>query len=384
MGYGSYINFLKGQPVESSIKHKRLEQLDALRAIAVLMVMYYHYVPQKFNFSPLGDLGVTLFFVLSGYLITGILLSAAEKIDNRPRTAVIRSFVARRALRIFPIYYLLIGVSWFLSAGAFGASTKWHMFFLTNFEVYHGQAFPAGGQHLWTLSVEEQFYLIWPWLVLYVPRHYLMRVLGGILAIAILVRFYMLPVPPAENYAFVLPLPAFDALVVGAILALVSSDKRKLQRFLSLCKYVAVPIFIATFALRIPGIGHIALSFVFAMIIALAARGFDGLTGQILSSRPLISIGTISYGLYLYHLCVPLTLHYAGVNGWLPEAFKDGWPFCITCLSVTLLIGYASWFIIERPINALKVFFPYVAIDVRTAIKSAHAVRLNPAVSTNN
>jgi peptidoglycan/LPS O-acetylase OafA/YrhL len=385
MGHGSYINFLKGQPVESSAKHKRLEQLDALRAIAVLMVIYFHYVPQKFSFFlPLGDLGVTLFFVLSGYLITGILLSAAEKNGNRPRTAVIRSFVARRALRIFPIYYLLLGVSWFLSAGAFGASTKWHMFFLTNFETYHGQAFPAGGQHLWTLSVEEQFYLIWPWLVLYVPRHYLMKVLCGILAIAILVRFYMLPIPPAENYAFVLPLPAFDALVVGAILALVSPDKRKLQRFLSLCKYVAVPIFIASFALQVRGIGHIALSFVFAMIIALAARGFDGLAGQILSSRPLISIGTISYGLYLYHICVPLSLHYAAANGWLPEAFKDGWPFWITCLSVTLLIGYASWFIIERPINALKVFFPYATTDVGNTNKSVHAVGLNPAVSTNN
>lgn len=372
--------------MESSTKHKRLEQLDALRAIAVLMVICYHWVPQKFLFHlPLGDLGVTLFFVLSGYLITGILLSAAEKIGNRPRTAVIRSFIARRALRILPIYYLFIGVSWFLSAGSFGASTKWHMFFLTNFEVYHGQAWPHAGGHLWTLSVEEQFYLIWPWLVLYVPRDYLMRVLGGILAIAILVRFYMLPVPPAENYAFVLPLPAFDALVVGAILALVSSDKHKLQRFLSLCKYVAVPISIATFALQVPGIFHIALCFVFAMIIALAASGFDGLAGQILSSRPLISIGTISYGLYLYHGCVPLTLHYAGVNGWLPEAFKDGgWAFYITGLPVTLLIGYASWFIIERPINALKVFFPYITTDVRAAIKSAHAVRLNPAVSTNN
>jgi peptidoglycan/LPS O-acetylase OafA/YrhL len=225
--------------VESSTKHKRLEQLDALRAIAVLMVICYHWVPQKFFFHlPLGELGVTLFFVLSGYLITGILLSASEKIGNRPRTAVIRSFVARRALRILPIYYLFIGVSWFLSAGSFGASTKWHMFFLTNFEVYHGQAWPHAGGHLWTLSVEEQFYLIWPWLVLYVPRDYLMRVLGGILAIAI--------------------------------------------------------------------------------------------------------------------------------------------------LPVTLLIGYASWFIIEKPINALKVFFPYITTDVRAAIKSAHAVRLNPAVSTNN
>jgi peptidoglycan/LPS O-acetylase OafA/YrhL len=368
--------------VESSTKHKRLEQLDALRAIAVLMVMYHHWVPQKFEFHvPLGELGVTLFFVLSGYLITGILLSAAEKIGDGPRTAVIRSFVARRALRIFPIYYLLIGVSWFLSAGSFGASTKWHMLFLTNFEVYHGQAFPHAGGHLWTLSVEEQFYLIWPWLVLYVPRHYLMRVLLGILAITILVRFYMLPVPPAEDFSFVLPLPAFDALVVGAILALVSPDKRKLQRFILVCKYVAVPIFIATLALQIPGIFPIALSFVFAMIIALAASGFGGLAGQILSSRPLISIGTISYGLYLYQLCVPLTLHWAGVNGWLPEAFKEGgWAFYVACLPVTLLIGYASWFLIERPINALKVYFPYVTIGVRGAIKSARAARLNPAV----
>src|SRR5262249_21660780 len=373
-----------------SVKHERLEQLDSLRAIAVLMVMYAHWMPSKFNpnFLHLGHCGVILFFVLSGFLITGILLSAGEKIGNEPRTAVIKSFVTRRALRIFPIYYLFIGVSWLLSVGAFEKSTKWHMLYLTNFEVYHGNAFPAGGGHLWTLSVEEQFYLLWPWPVLYVPRDHLLKVFGGILAIAILVRFYVVPVPLLNgNLAFVLPLPAFDALVVGAILALVSADGRKLERFLSFCKYVALPVFlvcvlrelvIATLPTTLQDdSGNVAmiliftlcvtLPFVFALVIASAAKGFGGLTGQILSSRPLISIGTISYGLYLYHACVPSILVYAAVNGWLPEAvletsssFTSSSLLFITCLSITLLMGYASWFIIERPINACKVFFPYV------------------------
>jgi peptidoglycan/LPS O-acetylase OafA/YrhL len=375
------------EPSTKSVKQERLEQLDALRAIAVLMVLYFHWLPEKFIFHlPLGDLGVTLFFVLSGYLITGILLSAAEKIGNGPRTAVIKSFITRRALRIFPIYYLFIGVSWLLSVGAFDKSITWHMVYLSNFYVYHTQNWPQAAGHLWTLSVEEQFYLIWPWLILYVPRDYLLSVLGGIFAIAILARFYLLPVYPAENFTLVLPLPAFDALVVGAILARVSSDRHRLQKFLSFCKYVALPVFVATFALRVFGnqnnqafaIFHVALSFVVAMIIASAASGFGGLAGQILSSRPLRSIGTISYSLYLYQGFVPLTLRYAVVNGWLPEAFRAGWPFYITCLSTTLLIGYASWFIIERPINALKVFFPYVKIDDRAAIESTGAVRLNP------
>jgi len=359
----------KMQSSIKSVKHERLEQLDALRAIAVLLVLYQHWMPSKFlpNVA-LGGAGVTLFFVLSGYLITGILLSAGDKIGNGSRTVVIKSFVTRRALRIFPIYYLFIGASWLLSVGAFPASTKWHMLFLTNFEVYHGQAFPAGGGHLWTLSIEEQFYLLWPWLVLYVPRGYLLKVLGGILAVAILVRFYAHPVPLVEeNYAFVLPLPAFDGLVVGAILALISADKRKLERFLFFCKYVALPVWLVTCVLqeREPVFAftvQVSLPFVFAMVIASAANGFGGLTGQILSSRPLISIGTISYGLYLYHACVPAILAYAGGNGWLPKAILETSPLLlfITYLSITLLMGYASWFIIERPINALKVFFPYV------------------------
>src|SRR5215471_15252029 len=97
----------KMQSSIKSVKHERLEQLDALRAIAVLMVLYQHWMPSKFlpNVA-LGGAGVTLFFVLSGYLITGILLSAGDKIGNGSRTVVIKSFVTRRALRIFPIYYL--------------------------------------------------------------------------------------------------------------------------------------------------------------------------------------------------------------------------------------------------------------------------------------
>jgi peptidoglycan/LPS O-acetylase OafA/YrhL len=379
----------KMQSSIKSVKHERLEQLDALRAIAVLMVMYAHWMPSKFipNFLSPGGSGVSLFFVLSGYLITGILLSAGEKIGNGSRTVVIKSFVTRRALRIFPIYYLFIGASWLLSVGAFAKSTKWHMLFLTNFEVYHGQAFPAGGGHLWTLSVEEQFYLLWPWLVLYVfPRGYLLKVLGAILAVAILVRFYALPVALIkENYAFVLPLPAFDALVVGAILALVSADKRKLERFLFFCKYVALPVCLATCVLYERGFGstiqvallyQVALPFVFAMIIASAANGFGGLTGQILSSRPLVSIGTISYGLYLYHACVPAILAYAVVTGRLPKAILETSPLLlfITCLSITLLMGYASWFIIERPINAIKEYFPYVRKTTeRPSLKEAAA-----------
>jgi peptidoglycan/LPS O-acetylase OafA/YrhL len=363
-----------------AVKHERLEQLDALRAIAVLAVMYFHWLPDKYSFHlPLGDLGVTLFFVLSGYLITGILLSAKEKMGDGSRLVVIKSFVTRRTLRIFPIYYLLIGVSWLLSAGNFDESIIWNMLYLTNFYVYHTQNWPLAGGHLWTLSVEEQFYLIWPWLVLYGPRDYLLGILSGIFAVTVLVRFYLLPVYPAENFILVLPIPAFDALVVGAILAHLSSDKHGLQIFLWFCKYVALPVFVAMLALRIFGnhnnqafvIFHIAMTFVFAMIIALAARGFGGLAGQILSSRPLRSIGTISYGLYLYHGCVPLTLRYLVVNGWLPEAFRAGWPFYITCLSTTLLIGYVSWLVIERPINALKIFFPYVTTDVQGSPKES-------------
>ena len=155
-------------------EHKYYPALDGTRAIAALLVLVFHAMqeglplPKLVNF---GQTGVDLFFVLSGFLITSILLAA------RPRDwSEVRTFYARRSLRIFPLYYLAL-----CFCALFLFPVNWPFWiYLENFWMSAGREV-AGPGHLWSLAVEEQFYLVWPCLVLFVPRRFLLKILTGLI-----------------------------------------------------------------------------------------------------------------------------------------------------------------------------------------------------------
>src|SRR5687768_2757386 len=141
-------------------------ELDGLRAFAVLAVAWSHWAPRDLQFGLPWGTGVQLFFVISGFLITGILL------DNKPTNAspaasrrVWRNFYLRRALRIFPLFYLVLVVSWLFSVDPIESTWQWHAFYLSNVYYFLGNS-PDAFLHFWSLAVEEQFYLVWPFLVL--------------------------------------------------------------------------------------------------------------------------------------------------------------------------------------------------------------------------
>lgn len=157
------------QAPASALSH--MKQLDGLRAIAVLSVLYYHFYS---NALPFGIMGVRLFFVLSGFLITGILLQCRRLAETGGQSSLftLRRFYIRRFLRIFPLFYLVLLVSAVINLQGFRDGLWWHAAYLSN--VYFAAGGNAGATiHFWSLSVEEQFYLIWPWLILYVPRAWL-------------------------------------------------------------------------------------------------------------------------------------------------------------------------------------------------------------------
>src|SRR5882757_5446501 len=151
---------------------KYVKSLDTLRAFAVIFVLIGHWeLPIKFGLTgqrlfagllPEPSFGVNLFFVLSGFLITGILLDARASGESKLR--IMRSFVARRTLRIFPIYYLAVFVLVLLGYP-----------FIKEHLVYKEASWNPW-VHTWSLSVEEQFYLFWPWIILYVNQRYLKSV----------------------------------------------------------------------------------------------------------------------------------------------------------------------------------------------------------------
>ena len=167
----------------------RDNQLDALRAIAVTMVLYSHFLaPNGSSFW--GHIGVRLFFVLSGFLITRLLLEARAAAEFEAGPAL-RSFYIRRALRIFPPYFAVLGFVWLTDLEQSSGSLVWHALYLSNFwYALRNEWTPWLLCHFWSLSIEEQFYIAWPLVVLLAPRRRVEAITIGVIVLSLAYRFY--------------------------------------------------------------------------------------------------------------------------------------------------------------------------------------------------
>jgi hypothetical protein len=165
-----------------------MPQLDGLRAFAVAAVVVYHFVPGGWNFA--AYLGVKLFFTLSGFLITGILLKAREtaETENQNRTNVLGRFYVRRFLRIFPLYYFVVTVAWVIDLEPTRKIIVWLLTYTLNIRMAWQGYYEASFAHFWSLAVEEQFYLVAPWLVLFLPKKWIKPALIAVIAIGPLYR----------------------------------------------------------------------------------------------------------------------------------------------------------------------------------------------------
>lgn len=355
-----------------------MPQLDGLRTLAVLAVFFEHWeVAQKrfFRWVEWGHLGVWLFFVLSGFLITDILLKSKAPIEAGRQSSweSARIFYIRRFLRILPVYYLTLLVT-ALCIHDVRHLFLWHVTYTTDFwTALHPGAYPYG-IHFWTLAIEEQFYLAWPWIILLIPRRLLTPVALASLAIGVSYRaLYQAGALGHSNIA-ALGLPILgniDKFAFGALLAIVSQmpNRDYVQWLGRLCFWIGLPAVLVMEALyaRNPNSRPVAMfssacaGLFFTGVIAGAARGFRGPLGDSLQSPLLVYPGKISYGLYLFHPFVPLifvALHFP-----LPHSVWLRFP--IYALA-TLIIATGSWYLFEGPINSLKRFFPY-ASRVRVA-----------------
>ena len=185
-------------------------ELDGVRAIAAMMVIFFHMgqmgIPLRGPIS-FGQSGVDLFFVLSGFLITSILLKA------RPEDwGEVRKFYVRRSLRIFPLYYGYLIVATIFGAGV----TGFYWVYLQNYRIAMGAPMGEVG-HFWSLAVEEQFYLVWPFVVLFLPRRHLVKALWLMLGGCILCRTVLVTTSHVD--VFYLTLTRLDGLCGGALLA---------------------------------------------------------------------------------------------------------------------------------------------------------------------
>lgn len=329
-------------------------QLDSLRAIAVSAVMVHHFLPMgriiPEDFLTLGLLAVRLFFVLSGYLITGILLES-RKAELGP---ALREFYTRRGLRILPIYYLTIFVLCALSFPPIRDLIYWHLAYASNvaFVIHPEQAGSAA--HLWSLSVEEQFYLIWPLLILLVPAKHVLKVIVGAIAVGLIWKTAT-AFTPGSGLAGAYLMPAcLDSLGIGALLAFCERGRPGWrEKFMHGSLTLGAAIVVLQVALYVLdkdprffwSTSYLGVSLIFVWLVGRAADGFRGGLGALLELKPVLYIGKISYGIYLYHNFVPGLIRY--VLGRSPSAVV---MFLLAC-GVTVLIASLSWYLIELPIK---------------------------------
>jgi peptidoglycan/LPS O-acetylase OafA/YrhL len=351
-------------------------QLDGLRALAILAVFVSHFGGSHSLFArllPWGTLGVRLFFVLSGFLITGILLQCREYRDQGLETSrsVLRSFYVRRFLRIFPIYYATVLAVTLVNIRPMRDAIGWNLTYTSNF-YWAVHDYQGTGSHFWSLAVEEQFYLIWPWLIFCVPRHRLLAV--NLLLIVSGVGFRGLGMIFGWNdFALqILPLGCLDTLGIGSLAAILTQGGRVGSA--KSCRWVRISLwsglllmvfraFAGGFAwgrrlwvvLDVSG-----MELVFGPLVVYAAKGFRGVGGRILAARPLVYIGKISYGMYVYHGFMPAVCQHAFKLAGLSVFYWrfDGW--LNSAISITL--AAASWHFFESPINRLKERFRYTPV----------------------
>ncbi len=345
--------------------------LDGLRAIAVLFVMIGHLAPSEFlqKLVGWGLLGVLLFFCLSGFLITNILL----KIDcTAGRMQGLRAFYARRFLRIFPIYYLVIAIAVCVRYTPVTDNLLRLVTYTLNIPGLPPTLNLEAASHLWSLSVEEQFYCVWPIVVLFAPRRSLKAILIATILASLCYKM-VLAVTGQPYWMIFRPIAGcIDSLAIGSLVAVrrnQGTDRTISVPMLAIALVVYAVVTYCRFAFHIDprytGVLPIGVvetfvcAVVFALIITFVTQRKENPFSRALGVPPLRAIARISYGLYLYHFFMPdivvAIYRNHGMQTWHPHFTS----LFINPLCLSFLAAIASWYCIEAPLLKLKTRFAY-------------------------
>ena len=346
-----------------SPRARRLEQvpaLDGLRGVAVLAVIALHTSaiwPPILRFSKGGHFGVDLFFVLSGFLITALLL---RERNETGRIGVGR-FWGRRAVRLLPALIALLAVHtlYLWSQGGDLAKQRTSvlsaLFYLVNWRMVWG--WPANNDlgHLWSLSIEEQFYLVWPLLLLLLLalRFRPWAMVGVLVALIVAINLHRLAMLAGGVHPFVVNLRTdgrVDGPLFGCLAAVLWVSRRVPRRGLSVLATVGLLAMVSILS-QAPsdGMAYSVLRVVFyvsAVVVVLAVVEGVWFGSKIFDVAPLRAVGKVSYGLYLWHIPVMLyvNLHIRGSALWK-----------VTVAAVmTVVFTLLSWFLVERPAQRFR------------------------------
>jgi peptidoglycan/LPS O-acetylase OafA/YrhL len=360
--------------------------LDGIRGVAILVVVLYHLtlwghviapIESLWLWTSMGHVGVDLFFVLSGYLITGILY------DSRGSSTYLGTFFARRTLRIFPLYFAAVFLFAVLAPHAaphnpklheIAANQIWLWTYTSNIAVAVKNTWVFSGvNHFWSLAVEEQFYLVWPFIVLKLERRTLVRLCFAMAGLAMVFRWLLIAVIPGHDLGtYSLTICRMDALLLGAALALEirgTPGRAPTGPWATWSRRLAIPAIAAAIFVSFRGVpaevgtsGTTPITDVFTP--TLWSIGFAGLVSASLIGRTPVArtmrnsvlrfFGRYSYGLYVFHYpmhpifekLVPIRSFH---SVWLGTAV-----FVAVGLALSTAVALASFHLFENRFLALK------------------------------
>ena len=355
--------------------------LDGVRGLAILVVLIHNvgYFEEQTDSLAIkmirigvgsGWIGVQLFFVLSGFLITGILL------DTKRNANYFRSFYIRRALRIFPLYYLTLIVAFLalphlMDLGDWTEQARrfeiWHWSYLTN---WFGSV--PGLSHFWSLAVEEQFYLIWPFVVFSLSTDRLIRICGALIISALLIRIMMVVGHASASSIYTFTITRWDTLGCGAAIAVAIRDQfwyERVARWLRMC---VIPLGCVILLIAVADHGllwwtplsqtaeYSALALLFGSMILAVVKPSESsnLLRSVVEARWLRFFGKYSYGIYVVHL----PIHQLGklwFTAWVIGGTRWTRPehliaYIIGNLALSTAAAVAVWHLVERRFLALK------------------------------
>lgn len=343
---------------------KRIGGFDGLRAIAFVLVFFSHKI--KFtDANPYGGVGVWLFFVLSGFLITRILATTRSEIEAGRSTFVrsLRHFYIRRSARIFPPYYLLLAVVTVVSLavpiyGFWRPEKLAYLTYTTNILIGHRDYWPGQFGHLWTLAIEEQFYVLFAPLVLLVPRRYTLNLCVAIVLFAVAWRINLRAANASPTAEDVSSFVNFGLLAFGGVVGLNAHRKLPASLATGSAQLATLSLIVMSVALFYDPNGvwtHYAKLYVGIMaglLLLQVMQGQESWFVYILNLAPLSGLGRISYGAYLVHNLILLAPLFYGVA---PNTLGFGAQWVVATVAefaVTIVIATLSWRYMEKPIIA--------------------------------
>lgn len=383
-----------------AVTRKHVSTLDGIRGIAILMVLGIHFaysgaLPEPpprflslFHFLVFGWMGVDLFFVLSGFLITGILL------DTIAAPNYFKSFYARRTLRIFPIYYLVIVLVLCLTPFAlrFPALFPYlpgypliaaSFFYMQNWWMaFHPMAPRVVIGDYWSLGVEEQFYLLWPLIVFKLSRRNVTRLCIAICLATPVLRLVLYRHDPESFLVFVSTLTRMDTLLWGALAAIAVRTTgllQKLEPWLTPLAFTcAAAMLIIDFplhelysrALFTQSIGYtlIAIGFAAFLLKGYLADGTTSLLARFLNSKVLRGFGRYSYGIYIFHAFFLTAMRVTlGERTWYGHSLPRSALLAVLFLAITYGTAFASFHLYESRFLRLKSRFKAEKLPVAVA-----------------